>query len=111
MRVLRRPRGFGVAGVCLGPLSFGAASFGAVVLGAAAFDAAFLGAAFVVLVAAFSPVLASAITIPSHRSHRDQTPGPVLVPAAPYRCVQFPDARCGAGGCCSAGRSPSGSAG
>src|SRR3984957_9494963 len=108
MRVLRRPRVFGVAGVFLGP--FAAASLVAAALGAAALVAAFFGAAFVAL-AAFSPVVASAITIPSRRSRRDQTPGPVLVPAARCRRARSPDARCGAGGCWSAGPSPSGSAG
>src|SRR5271165_3146608 len=110
MRVLRRPRGFGVAGVFLGPLSFAAVSLVAAAFGAAPLAATFLGAAFVAL-AAFSPVVASAITIPSHRSRRDRTPGPVLVPAARCRRARSPDARCGADGCWSAGPSPFGSAG
>src|SRR5712672_1816010 len=108
MRVLRRPRGFGVRGVCWGPLplgvspltAFGAASFGAVSFGAfvAAFLAgAFVAAAFVARGAAFAPSLASAITTPHQRA---RMPDPVLVRATRCRRVRFPDAPCGAGGCC-----------
>ena len=44
MRVLRRPRGFGVRGVCWGPLAF--PSFDAASLDAACLGAAFLAGAF-----------------------------------------------------------------
>src|ERR1700722_6992376 len=94
MRVLRRPRGFGVAGVYLGPLAL--PSCAAPALGAAL--AAFAGAAF----------FASAITIPHHWA---QKPGLVRVHVARCRSVRSHDGPRAADGCCSSGRSPSGSAG
>src|SRR5215217_1440331 len=88
MRVLRRPRGFSVRGVCFGPFSPEAA------LAGAALEAA--------LVSVFS-----AITIPHRRVRK---PDPTHVRAALCTHAQFPDAPYEADGCWRADRSPSGSA-
>src|ERR1700753_1260239 len=97
MRILRRPRVFGVLGVCLGPLTL--APIDPASLRAACLVAAF-GAASAAALVSEDAAFASAITIPYfRRDPRARKPGPVLVHAARCRPARFPDAPCGAGGC------------
>src|SRR5277367_1157197 len=88
IRVLRRPRGFGVLGVRLGPLALPAVSFAA-----AAFGAALAGAFF-------AGVFASDITSPRFQHHWGPRPGRVHRHVARCRRVRSPGAPCGVDDCC-----------